>query len=60
MSFLLVPDGQRTQMRLTIFVSLQQYAGGQSGAYYREELGLATDEGLYKAWFGLVDRAVAR
>lgn len=60
MSFLLVPGGERTGLRLTIYIGMQRYANGQTGTYYREEFGMATDPALYKAWFDLLDEAVAR
>ena len=60
MSFLLLPAGEDTELRLTIYIGMQQYAYGNPGAYYREELGMATAPALYKAWFELLDGAVAR
>lgn len=58
LSFLVLPAGAGSEVRLTVFTAYQQYSGGSPGGYYTEQLGMATDPGVYETWFSKIDGAL--
>lgn len=58
LSFLVLPAGAGSEVRLTVFMAYQQYSGGGPGSYYTEQLGMATDPGVYETWFSKIDGAL--
>lgn len=59
LSFVVQPDQQVSEVRLTVYVSRQWYSGDAS-AFMTEELGLSTDPEIYRGWFDRLDRTVPR
>ena len=58
LSFLVLPAGGRSEIRLTVYIGYQGYSGGDSGSYYIEEMGMATGPEFYGTWFAKIDDAL--